>query len=151
MPQNKWSIRYVWLGIAISYNWLLISYYFYRNLLAYCTWKTALWSSSTCSSISTSWETASWKVKSCGETSSSYNKQSQCCDYEFKTAGNICKFKLKTIMLDKFQEIKIMYQNPQVLHLLLLLNPNVIQYSAMTLFQMRHHQPQCEWGLWHKS
>lgn len=36
------------------------------------TWKTALWSSRTCSSISTNWDTASWKVKSWGDTSSSW-------------------------------------------------------------------------------
>ena len=43
-----------------------------------CTWKTARWSSRTCSSISTSWETASWKVKSCGETSSSCRENKHC-------------------------------------------------------------------------
>lgn len=50
------------------------------------TWNTTLWSSNTCSSISTSWETTSWKVNSCGETSSSWN------DYEKEKRKNILFF-----------------------------------------------------------
>lgn len=44
------------------------------HLLQQLTPNTALWSSRTCSSISTNCETASWKLKSWGDTSSSYRR-----------------------------------------------------------------------------
>lgn len=62
--------------LAVKFYWSsrLFKTSTHLHLTTQLTPNTALWSSRTCSSISTNCETASWKLKSWGDTSSSYRR-----------------------------------------------------------------------------